>query len=112
MYCLRQFTHKIYHIYTIIILRQETTKSCLDLAINGSLNSYIFYPIIVKYKILEFVDNGLEIGRVSGRALRYIMSSLNFPELIFGDGQRYRGLEKFGVGLQNVMSNLKFRKCK
>ena len=52
------------------------------------------------------LDNGPEIGRVSGRALRYIMSSLNFPELIFWDGQRYRGLEILGVRLKNATSNL------
>ena len=39
--------------YTIIIPRQEITKSCLDLAINGSLNPYIFDSIVVEYKILE-----------------------------------------------------------
>ena len=67
-----------------------------------TLNPYIFqvHPIIVKYKILEFVEfrDGPEIRRVSlaGRALRhFFMSSLNFPELIFGDWQCYRGLKKF-----------------
>ena len=66
-----------------------------------TLNSYIFqvHPIVVEYKILEFVDlrNGQEIRRVSQGGLWdiFFMSSLNFPELIFGDWQRYRGLKNF-----------------
>ena len=45
---------------------------------------------------MSLLDNGPEIGRVSRRALRFIMSSLNFPELFLGDGKCYRGLENFG----------------
>ena len=51
--CFDRRSSLLYIKYTVIIPRQEITKSCLDLAINGSLNPYIFDPIVVEYKILE-----------------------------------------------------------
>ena len=70
----------------------------------------------VKSKSLLSLDVGLETGKVSGSALRYSLSSLNFPELISWDGQcssyptvelvktRITGveLEQFEIGLKKM----------
>ena len=43
---------------------------------------------------LESLDIGTETGRVSGGALGYILSSLNFLELMLGDEQCYSGCRR------------------